>query len=346
MHQIDVHNEINKIDGDKKINKIDEFARSISTQNSTKNSTRNNTKNITKNVTENVSDDIIEVKEENPIEMKFIISESRSHGFNNGGGLKKLIPKMHEYALQNVLFDSLNNTNNFLVRELSTKSDTKSDRNSGNDNVSGSNRNSNSSNDSGSDSGITKVNKSDNERNLYDKRVRGSVGIDCNTLPIHLHSPPHSPIHSHVHSSVHSHTHSSVHSSAHSHVHDIPYNNVSVCPYYRDDWTFHCKGIWLFKSKFTPIKNILLRNIPQNVPLAATYIGSSNFGERSCFRDFELGFVLHTNCPKLSTQLSEECSRLEEYSSGMSIGAKEYSLQRNGAEWYLPLLTRMLRTFL
>ena len=319
MHQIDVHNKLNQTDDHNKLHQNNEFAGSIRTQNSTK--------NITKNVTQNISDNIIEVEEENPVEMKFIISESRSHGFNNGGGLKKLIPKMHDYALQNILFESLNNIH---VRELCTKSD----RNNG------SNKNSNSSNDndsgSGSDkkNGFDKENGSDNERNLYDKRIRGTVGVDSNTLPIHLHSPMHSPMHSHTHP----------------HAHDISYNNVSVCPYYRDDWTFHCKGIWLFKSKFTPMKNILQRNVPQNipknVPLAATYIGSSNFGERSCFRDFELGFVLHTNCPKLSTQLSEECSRLEEYSSGMSLDAKEYSLQMNGAEWYLPLLTRMLRTFL
>jgi hypothetical protein len=81
-------------------------------------------------------------------------------------------------------------------------------------------------------------------------------------------------------------------------------------------------------------------------PLAATYIGSSNLGERSCFRDFELGFVLRTNCPVLTKQLSEECSRIEEHSSDLSVGLNEYVGGLKHATWYTSYLTKLLRSFL
>ena len=81
-------------------------------------------------------------------------------------------------------------------------------------------------------------------------------------------------------------------------------------------------------------------------PLAATYIGSSNLGERSCFRDFELGFVLRTNCPVLTKQLSEECSRIEEHSSDLSVGLNEYVGGLKHAPWYTSYLTKLLRSFL
>ena len=97
-----------------------------------------------------------------------------------------------------------------------------------------------------------------------------------------------------------------------------------------------------------PMKRGVSEHVPLPFPLAATYIGSSNFGERSYGRDFELGFVLHSNCPLLASKLSEECARLEEHSSAMTMGVKEYSLQAEGAgtDWYIPLLTKMLRKFL
>ena len=139
------------------------------------------------------------------------------------------------------------------------------------------------------------------------------------------------------------------------------YNNVSVCQYYRKDWTFHVKGIWLFSTPELCAPLIPILANPSSYPCntakeavynggynghAATYIGSSNFGERSCSRDFELGFVLHTTCPSLSSQLSEECSRIEEHSSDVSNGLIEFTGRAKEAKWYIPLLTRCLRTFL
>ena len=162
------------------------------------------------------------------------------------------------------------------------------------------------------------------------------------------------------------------------------YDNVSICPYHRAGWTFHVKGIWLFanqlpapplhmadynttaststgphtpsSSSSTTITTSASYPQPDNTtnpvesgyfrPLAATYIGSSNLGERSCFRDFELGFVLRTNCPILTKKLSEECSRIEAHSSDLSVGFNEYVEGLKNATWYTPYLTKLLRSFL
>jgi phosphatidylserine/phosphatidylglycerophosphate/cardiolipin synthase-like enzyme len=143
---------------------------------------------------------------------------------------------------------------------------------------------------------------------------------------------------------------------------DIPsrYSRMYINPYYRKDWTFHSKGIWLFSSPdathgyYSDTSNASPPIIPTNPTAtdehasktAATYIGSSNFGERSCYRDFELGFVLHTTCPSLITQLSEECSRLEEHSKEYSMSLNEFTSSIVTTKWYIKHLTRLLRSFL
>jgi hypothetical protein len=137
------------------------------------------------------------------------------------------------------------------------------------------------------------------------------------------------------------------------------YSGVYINPYYRKDWTFHSKGIWLFSSPAatnntskpslasTPI--LITNSTATDKPAsntAATYIGSSNFGERSCYRDFELGFVLHTTCPSLVSQLSEECARLEDHSNEYATSLKEFTSSAVTTQWYIKYLTNLLRTFL
>jgi phosphatidylserine/phosphatidylglycerophosphate/cardiolipin synthase-like enzyme len=93
--------------------------------------------------------------------------------------------------------------------------------------------------------------------------------------------------------------------------------------------------------------------------------GSSNFGERSWYRDFELGFVLTTQNHRLVRYLQQECNDLESYTTLPSPISYSYSYDEqeggsscgkqrsvNGLQkkkvdpWYLPWLTKTLRTFL
>ena len=238
--------------------------------------------------------------------LKFIVSEERSHGFFQGKGLKYLIPKMHSYALQSVLLQTLENIPQY-QNQISR-----------NQSVLGQlHRMTDSSTRTEKDNKEKRCNKTLKEEDSEDKRNdedEKELGIsDLN-------------------------------------------RNVTVHPYYRSNWTFHVKGIWLFKSR--PMKRIAPENltvsdrisanaaVSSRTPLAATYIGSSNFGERSCVRDFELGFVLHTDCPVLTDQLAEECSIFEEHSSDLAVGVVDYCAEAKRAHWSIPFLTKLLRSYL
>lgn len=60
--------------------------------------------------------------------------------------------------------------------------------------------------------------------------------------------------------------------------------------YVRPGWTFHAKGLWLQpRDALHPV---------------LTFVGSSNFGERSKFRDLEANLVLVTENDELQKDLS------------------------------------------
>ncbi|CAM9107086.1 unnamed protein product, partial [Ectocarpus fasciculatus] len=78
---------------------------------------------------------------------------------------------------------------------------------------------------------------------------------------------------------------------------DLP--NISTMIYTRPGWTFHAKGVWCFPhDKSSPI---------------LSYIGSSNGGERSWFRDFELGFVVATGNKNLKKSMVSELNQLRNH---------------------------------
>ena len=53
---------------------------------------------------------------------------------------------------------------------------------------------------------------------------------------------------------------------------------VKLYEYVRDDWTYHCKGMWIKKGKGVNMPSI-------------TLIGSPNFGSRSVNRDLEVRYI-------------------------------------------------------
>eukprot|EP01038_Epipyxis_sp_PR26KG_P009042 gene9042-12191_t len=68
-----------------------------------------------------------------------------------------------------------------------------------------------------------------------------------------------------------------------------------ILKYNKPGWTFHTKGIWVYDVNNNDKNNSYDHNSNDiNYPIL-TYIGSSNFGDRSWTRDFELGFLLNLN---------------------------------------------------
>ena len=150
--------------------------------------------------------------------------------------------------------------------------------------------------------------------------------------------------------------------------------------YDRQGWTFHTKGLWvrlfdidnnksssLSQSQFHPLavegeEEEGGENIATGVsspPLSAsdarampssssiTYIGSSNCGERSWTRDFELGFVMVTRNRGLQEELQLECARLQQHSNMYEHPplAKPHFLSEI-YNFFLFLLANLLKTFL
>ncbi|KAJ1430231.1 hypothetical protein B484DRAFT_449002 [Ochromonadaceae sp. CCMP2298] len=164
--------------------------------------------------------------------------------------------------------------------------------------------------------------------------------------------------------------------------------SVQTQYYMRKDWTFHTKGMWLFPA---PLAASL--HVPYDTSVASedeaaylgvgtapvvTYLGSSNFGERSWTRDFELGFLIVSGEEKVQGVLKEEYARLLRQcgvqggsggaTSGtwMGPGAGSWGVGRSGAsaalrkvplhmqypeqsipmQWILHTVARVIRSFL
>ena len=135
--------------------------------------------------------------------------------------------------------------------------------------------------------------------------------------------------------------------------------------YDRKDWTFHAKGLWLWLSSPSPSPSPSPSQplsssasssapAPQRAASLVTYIGSSNLGERSWGRDFELGFLLSTSNPRALEVLSGEYKHLLAHSRNGSSGGGNGDSAADGAiprvsetmRKLVPALTKICRSFL
>ena len=76
-------------------------------------------------------------------------------------------------------------------------------------------------------------------------------------------------------------------------------SSLRIQYYNRPQWSYHAKGIWLL----SPLDKTL------SLPFF-TYIGSSNFGQRSWERDLELGFMIISNHIPVRTKIANEINHL------------------------------------
>lgn len=80
-------------------------------------------------------------------------------------------------------------------------------------------------------------------------------------------------------------------------------SDLELRRYDKDGWTYHAKGIWMKSDDGS----------------TATYIGSSNLGQRSSLRDFELGFILSTDDQSVKEILDSEVRDLTSHSQLDSV---------------------------
>ena len=94
--------------------------------------------------------------------------------------------------------------------------------------------------------------------------------------------------------------------------------------YGRDDWTYHCKGIWIDFEE----------------PFSLTMIGSSNYGERSVHKDSEMNFTILTKNESLRTRLKDEWNNLIKHSNKNENDSEE------SAPYLVGLLGGLVRNFM
>lgn len=81
---------------------------------------------------------------------------------------------------------------------------------------------------------------------------------------------------------------------------DLP--NAKLYEYVKKDHTFHCKGLWCFGKD-----------------LSCFVIGSTNFNNRSTFRDIEVNFLIVTKNKEIKDKLKEEVQSIQDFTNFVSL---------------------------
>ncbi|XP_071968676.1 CDP-diacylglycerol--glycerol-3-phosphate 3-phosphatidyltransferase, mitochondrial [Engystomops pustulosus] len=104
---------------------------------------------------------------------------------------------------------------------------------------------------------------------------------------------------------------------------------VQLREYFRDHWTFHAKGLWLYPAG---------KDMP-----CLTLIGSPNFGYRSVHRDLEAQIALVTENQDLQQQLHQEQQHLYERSSEVTPGTFQHPSRY--VKLWVKLVTPLIKNF-
>jgi CDP-diacylglycerol--glycerol-3-phosphate 3-phosphatidyltransferase len=99
-----------------------------------------------------------------------------------------------------------------------------------------------------------------------------------------------------------------------------------VMYFMRPKFAYHTKGMWWFPSAADAVKNSPSADKQATAPVV-TYVGSSNFSERSWFGDLELGFIISTTEPSLQRLFRREHAILMQH-CGVATEADRAALQQ------------------
>ncbi|XP_069606797.1 CDP-diacylglycerol--glycerol-3-phosphate 3-phosphatidyltransferase, mitochondrial isoform X1 [Ranitomeya imitator] len=104
---------------------------------------------------------------------------------------------------------------------------------------------------------------------------------------------------------------------------------VRLREYFRDQWTFHAKGLWLYPAG---------KNMP-----CLTLIGSPNFGYRSVHRDLEAQIALVTENKDLQRQLHQEQQNL--YKRSADVTPDTFLHPSRYVKLWVKLVTPLIKNF-
>eukprot|EP00117_Sycon_ciliatum_P016253 scpid62027/ scgid4597/ CDP-diacylglycerol--glycerol-3-phosphate 3-phosphatidyltransferase, mitochondrial; Phosphatidylglycerophosphate synthase 1 len=106
-------------------------------------------------------------------------------------------------------------------------------------------------------------------------------------------------------------------------------DTVHLAEYFRNGWTFHGKGLWLY-----PVNS----DTPD-----MTMVGSPNFGYRSTCRDVELQVAMVTKNASLRRKLKQEADYL--FSFGQSVDESTFQRPDHRVPWLVAVIANVVRKF-
>ncbi|XP_076461588.1 CDP-diacylglycerol--glycerol-3-phosphate 3-phosphatidyltransferase, mitochondrial-like [Babylonia areolata] len=107
------------------------------------------------------------------------------------------------------------------------------------------------------------------------------------------------------------------------------HHRIQLYEYFRENWTFHAKGLWYY--------------LPQKALPSLTLIGSPNFGYRSACRDLECQVALVTENEGLQRQLREEHVRL--YQSSVLVSGERFQRADRRIPLWVTYVTGLIKNF-
>ncbi|XP_073463013.1 CDP-diacylglycerol--glycerol-3-phosphate 3-phosphatidyltransferase, mitochondrial [Aquarana catesbeiana] len=107
------------------------------------------------------------------------------------------------------------------------------------------------------------------------------------------------------------------------------HHRVQLREYFRDQWTFHAKGLWLYPAG---------KSMP-----CLTLIGSPNFGYRSVHRDLETQIALVTENQDLQRQLHQEQQSL--YKRSSEVTPSTFQHPSRYVKLWVKLVTPLIKNF-
>jgi CDP-diacylglycerol--glycerol-3-phosphate 3-phosphatidyltransferase len=117
-------------------------------------------------------------------------------------------------------------------------------------------------------------------------------------------------------------------------------DNFKLIEFNREQWTFHSKGIWIFNNDNKDNGNSNGRNEQVS---HMSYIGSSNFGQRSWQRDFEIGFIIISQDNDDCNNLLDECKHLLKYTNNSN---RDGNNNNENSSYLIKLIMKIFRSFL
>ncbi|KAL4239946.1 CDP-diacylglycerol--glycerol-3-phosphate 3-phosphatidyltransferase [Mactra antiquata] len=104
---------------------------------------------------------------------------------------------------------------------------------------------------------------------------------------------------------------------------------IRLYEYYKPDKIFHGKGLWYYTSG--------------SCQPALTMIGSSNFGQRSCYRDLECQITMVTSNIALQSQLKQEHEKF--FENATMVNQESSKSSDSYVPWLVSLLASKSRSF-